>query len=280
MMDWIYSFIFIFGVYLIAVTLIQQQKVMRQKKIIEHTTDETGKKMMAKIDYRALIIHNDRWLRFLDNLDKKLEIKLRICFCMGLLMLALKLVGIFPVSMRALAMLLLLVFVLIIIVPGLLLKPAITTRIKRMLDALPYFIDLIAVCVQSGMTVESALKYIGERFDDMDCNLASLIKLVVKKAEVSGLEDSLAELYRSMDMTEMRMFCATLQQSVHYGTSLYENLMELSKDIRELQLLITEEKIGKLSAKMSVPLILFIMFPITVLIAAPGILRIMKHAML
>lgn len=44
MMDWIYSFIFIFGVYLIAVTLIQQQKVMRQKKIIEHTTDETGKK--------------------------------------------------------------------------------------------------------------------------------------------------------------------------------------------------------------------------------------------
>ncbi|EMF04248.1 type II secretion system F family protein [Serratia marcescens] len=279
MMDWAYGFIFIFGVYLSAVTLIKQ-KVMRQQKIIEHATDKSGKKMITKIDYRALIIHNDRWLTFLDNLDKKLEIKIRICLGIGLLMLTLKFVGVLPVSMRALAMLLLLIFVLVIIVPGLLLKAAITTRIKRMLDALPYFIDLTAVCVQSGMTVESALKYIGKRFDDMDCNLANLLKLVVKKAEVSGLEDSLAELYRSMDMTEMRMFCTTLQQSVHYGTSLYENLMELSKDIRELQLLITEEKIGKLSAKMSVPLILLIMFPITVLIAAPGILRVMKHAML
>ena len=121
------------------------------------------------------------------------------------------------------------------------------------------------------------MKYIGERFGHLDANLSNLILLVVKKAEVSGLEESLNELYRSIDLTEMRMFTATLQQSVHYGTSLYENLMELSKDIRELQLLVTEEKIGSLSAKMSVPLILFIMFPITILIAAPGILRILKN---
>ncbi|MDN6450023.1 MAG: type II secretion system F family protein, partial [Enterobacterales bacterium] len=140
------------------------------------------------------------------------------------------------------------------------------------------FVDLIAVCVQAGMTVESSVKFIAERSDDLDKNLADLMSHLVRRAEVSGLEEGLMDLYRSMDMTEMRMFCATLQQSVHYGTSLYENLMELSKDIRDMQLLSSEEKIGKLSAKMSVPLILFIMFPITILIAAPGILRIMQNA--
>ncbi|MDN6633850.1 MAG: type II secretion system F family protein, partial [Enterobacterales bacterium] len=177
-----------------------------------------------------------------------------------------------------LAMIMLFVFMIVLVLPAMMLKPAINTRIKLMMDALPYFVDLIAVCVQAGMTVESSVKFIAERSDDLDKNLADLMSHLVRRAEVSGLEEGLMDLYRSMDMTEMRMFCATLQQSVHYGTSLYENLMELSKDIRDMQLLSSEEKIGKLSAKMSVPLILFIMFPITILIAAPGILRIMQNA--
>ncbi|HDR1493492.1 TPA: type II secretion system F family protein, partial [Pasteurella multocida] len=48
-------------------------------------------------------------------------------------------------------------------------------------------------------------------------------------------------------------------------------------DIREIQLLIIEEKLGTLSAKMSIPLILFIMFPIIILILAPGIMRVFPN---
>jgi tight adherence protein C len=39
-----------------------------------------------------------------------------------------------------------------------------------------------------------------------------------------------------------------------------------------------EERIGKLAAKMSVPLIVFIMIPIVILIAAPGVMRLMLNA--
>lgn len=48
-------------------------------------------------------------------------------------------------------------------------------------------------------------------------------------------------------------------------------------EMRELQLLKTEEMIGKISAKMSVPLILFFMFPIVIIIAAPGMMRFMAR---
>jgi len=276
-MIFLYWLMLLFGFILSVILLVRQRRVFRQKKIIERAQNDVDKKILAKIDYKELIVKNGRWLTMLDNLDKQIIQKLRMCGAVGLFMLLMNFTGILSISTRSLAMIMLLVLVLIIILPGLLLKPAINTRIKLMMDSLPYFIDLIAVCIQSGMTVETALKYIGERFGHLDANLSNLILLVVKKAEVSGLEESLNELYRSIDLTEMRMFTATLQQSVHYGTSLYENLMELSKDIRELQLLVTEEKIGSLSAKMSVPLILFIMFPITILIAAPGILRILKN---
>jgi len=277
-MTMLYLTMLLLGILLVLMAIRQQQHWKKQRDIIEPKKEGKQQNQFSTIDYRALIISNSSWLTFLNELEKSLPLKARICGAIGGVLLVLTVIGVLSISMKALAMIMLFVFMIVLVLPAMMLNPAINTRIKLMMDALPYFVDLIAVCVQAGMTVESSVKFIAERSDDLDKNLADLMSHLVRRAEVSGLEEGLMDLYRSMDMTEMRMFCATLQQSVHYGTSLYENLMELSKDIRDMQLLSSEEKIGKLSAKMSVPLILFIMFPITILIAAPGILRIMQNA--
>ena len=277
-MTMLYLTMLLLGILLVLMAIRQQQHWKKQRDIIEPKKEGKQQNQFSTIDYCALIINNSPWLTFLNELEKSLPLKARICGAIGGVLLVLMVIGVLSISMKALAMIMLFVFMIVLVLPAMMLNPAINTRIKLMMDALPYFVDLIAVCVQAGMTVESSVKFIAERSDDLDKNLADLMSHLVRRAEVSGLEEGLMDLYRSMDMTEMRMFCATLQQSVHYGTSLYENLMELSKDIRDMQLLSSEEKIGKLSAKMSVPLILFIMFPITILIAAPGILRIMQNA--
>ncbi|WP_231877687.1 type II secretion system F family protein [Erwinia sp. ErVv1] len=214
----------------------------------------------------------------LQRLDQSPASKLKILASIGAVVLLINMLGITSFTMKDIAMQMVLLLVVIIVTPALLQKPALSTRRKLMTDALPYLIDLLAVCVQAGMTVEHAIKFIARHSDNIDPNLTSLMQQLTKHAEVSGLEEALMDLYRSVDLTEMRMFCSSLQQSVHYGTSLYDNLIELSRDMREMQLLRSEEQIGKLSARMSVPLILFIMFPIIVLIAAPGILRIFKNA--
>lgn len=274
-----YAMVLLPGIFMFLLALFKFQVWGKRRKVIEAEDSGNKKGENPLLDYRAIIISNNALMRSLQRIDDNLSIKLRLWGGCGGLLLAAKLLGLFPVGAKGLAMIMLLVMVLVIVAPAMLIRPMVKTKVKLMLDALPYFVDLIAVCIQAGMTVESAIKFIAERSDDLDENLASLMRYLVKRAGVSGLEEALLELYRAMDMTEMRMFCSALQQSVHYGTSLYENLMELSKDIRDLQLLESEEKIGSLSAKMSVPLILFIMFPITVLIAAPGILRIMKNAM-
>jgi Flp pilus assembly protein TadB len=95
---------------------------------------------------------------------------------------------------------------------------------------------------------------------------------------VVGLEQALEELYQRVPSNEMRSFVMTLNQSLQYGTSIYGVLTTLSADIREVQLLQVEEKIGQLAAKMSIPLIVFIMVPIVILIAAPGIMRMLANA--
>ena len=274
----VYVVSLLLGTLLLYLALRQQWQLKQRRKAIVANNEVQRQKTQTVEDYHALIIANSQWLSFLQRLDNSLSLKLRICGASGILLLLVKVAGIGDISVNGLACSLLLMMVIVIILPGLLTKLSMSGKIKNIMDALPYFIDLIAVCVQAGLTVENAVKFVAERSDELDKNLASQMRYLLKRAEVSGLEEALLELYREMDSTEMRMFCSTLQQSVHFGTSLYNSLMELSKDIRELQLLEAEERIGKLSAKMSVPLIIFIMFPITVLIAAPGILRVMKNA--
>ncbi|OON42171.1 secretion system protein [Izhakiella australiensis] len=278
-MEYFFWVVFLSGMGMCIILLRNNQRWSKKRKIIETAEEEYAKNTSGILNYKTIIIENSSLLRFLNHIENSLTMKLRIGLGSGALLLACKLLGLYSIGMKGLAMCVLMILVAVIVLPAMVMKPIIITKTKQLLDALPYFIDLIGVCIQSGMTVESAIKFIAQHADELDRNLATLMHYLIKRAEVSGLEEGLLDLYHAMDMTEMRMFCSTLQQSVHYGTSLYENLMELSKDIRELQLLDSEEKIGNLSAKMSVPLILFIMFPLTILIAAPGILRILKHAL-
>lgn len=278
-MELFFWFILLFGGGMSVVLALSHQHWSKKRKVIE-SNEVLDLNYSANIfNYRGIIIENSALLHLLNFIEVSFNIKLRICAVCGGLLLFGKLIGLLTIGMKAFAISMLIIMVAVIVLPALVMKPIVTTKIKALLDALPYFIDLVAVCIQSGMTVESAIKFLALRAEDLDKNLATLMVSLIKQAEVSGLEESLLDLYRAVDLAELRMFCSTLQQSVHYGTSLYENLLELSKDIRELQLLDSEEKIGKLSAKMSVPLILFVMFPITVLIAAPGILRVLKNAL-
>ncbi|MCG9581433.1 type II secretion system F family protein [Vibrio tubiashii] len=168
------------------------------------------------------------------------------------------------------------VLISVIVVPDMVLaskKKTVECNVGR---ELPYLIDLMAVCVQTGMTLESALAYLADELQGFDKHLAYHIKRTAERARLTGLESALTELAVRINTQEVRSFTFTLLQSLQHGSSIYQVLITLSKDIREVQMLETEEKIGSLSAKMSVPLIIFIMMPIVILIIAPGVMRLMQ----
>lgn len=280
-MGYFFIIMLFIGLILTIFVLARQISVSRERKllgIISPAEESARNERPKQLDYRNLIINNSKFLLMLKSLDENFSLKIRVTGIIVIILFASNMIGILSLAINDLAVVIFFIMIFIILTPALLLRPLITTCEKKMMVALPYFIDLTAVGVQAGMTIENSIKFTAEHSTRLDSNLAEIMLFVIRLSEVSGLEEALTELYDSLNTTEMRMFCTALQQSAHYGTSLYENLTELSKNIRELQLLTIEEKIGKLSAKMSVPLILFIMFPITILIAAPGILRIMKNA--
>ncbi|WP_252019485.1 type II secretion system F family protein [Vibrio sp. SCSIO 43136] len=166
--------------------------------------------------------------------------------------------------------------VLVIILPDMYLRQRSVALQHKISNKLPYLLDLMGVCVQTGMTIESSMGYLGKEMANFDKDLAYMLKKTNDRARLVGLEIALQELYERVPTPEVRSFVMTLNQSLQYGSSIYGVLTTLATDIREVQMLGLEEKIGKLAAKMSVPLILFIMLPIVILITAPGIMRMLS----
>ncbi|MCF7494907.1 type II secretion system F family protein [Vibrio sp. L5-1] len=161
----------------------------------------------------------------------------------------------------------------VIVVPDTMLQMRRKMLISRTSAQLPYLLDMMSVCVQTGMTIEAALVYLGKELAEFDSDLCYQIKRTSDSAKIHGLEKALNDLSERIPTPPVRSFVLTIIQNLQYGTSVAQVLSDLAEDMRKVQILTVEEKVGKLSAKMSVPLILFIMFPIVILILAPSIMQ-------
>lgn len=165
----------------------------------------------------------------------------------------------------------------VVVLPDLYLEMRRRALAHKITGQLPYLLDIMGVCVQTGMTIEASIFYLTTEMAAFDKDIAFVLKRLRDRAQTKGLEKALLELNDRVPAPEMHSFVMTLTQSMQHGTSIYEALSTLARDIREIQLLSLEEKAGKLSSKMSVPLILFIMMPIVILITAPGIMRMLER---
>jgi len=247
--------------------------IMPENTVVEQTPKGKHKQ---QVELELLLINNNPFLKFIATIDKNLKAKLlAIFFCCAVYWLFN--IG-SPISELSLPMIL--IFASVILVPSILTNTILNGKIKKIMTDMPGFIDLVAVNVQTGITIDASLKQVASDFRKLNPDLTHVILRIIRKAELTGLSSALQDLAVSLPTTEIRMFCTVLQQSINFGSSMYPQLIQLSADIRELQLLTMEEKLGTLSAKMSVPLILFIMFPIIILILAPGVMRVFPNGVL
>jgi tight adherence protein C len=210
-------------------------------------------------------------------LDKNIMAKVLAVMVVTIILYGINTLGIFEVSQDVMLISILVVMIIVIILPNKIKQGMIERRIKRISNDIPFIIDMMAVCVQSGMTIESTLRYLADNTAHINPDIANLLDRAMLKSEVSGIGAALDLLYTEVPSTEVRMFCSTLQQSIKYGSSIYQVLLDLSKEIREMQLLAAEEKIASLPAKMAIPMIVFIMLPILAMVAGPGVIRMIQN---
>ncbi|GAL21085.1 type II/IV secretion system protein TadC [Vibrio maritimus] len=164
--------------------------------------------------------------------------------------------------------------VLAMILPDFVLEARKRYMVRKISRNLPYLLDMMSVCVQTGMTIEASFAYLHKELAAFDKDLCYQVKKTSDSSKIHGIEKALNDLNARLPAPEVQSFVLTIIQNLHYGTSVANILSDLAEDMRRIQLLRVEEKVGKLAAKMSVPLILLIMFPIVILILAPGVMQV------
>ncbi|EXI61744.1 TadC [Mannheimia granulomatis] len=272
--------IILLGVFIFIMAFSYKKKIDYHEEILagnrpkENNEEERPKgKTKQQIELELLLVNHSPLLKLLGLIDKNIKIKLfAILFLTFINYLINKDQTTFILGCAF-------IIVLTILIPSIVINTILKSKIKRIMNDIPGFIDLVAVNVQTGIGVESAFKQVAIDFEHLNADLTYVILRIIRKAELTNFSTALQDLAISLPTKEIRMFCTVIQQSLNFGSSLYEHLTQLSADIREMQLLVMEEKLGTLSAKMSIPLILFIMFPIIILIVAPGAMRVLPNVL-
>ena len=147
-------------------------------------------------------------------------------------------------------------------------------RKKTLQRSFPDALDLLLVCVESGLALDGALnrvcRELGKAYPEITEELNRT------RLELTLLNDraqALNNLAERTDMISFRALTTTLLQSERFGTSLTDTLRVLSEDYRNTRLMIAEEKAGRLPVLMTVPLITLMMPALFLIILGPTIIR-------
>jgi len=160
--------------------------------------------------------------------------------------------------------------------PYLILKNQITKRQKSIRRAFPDTLDLLLICVESGMSIEAAFVKVSQEIGTQSIALAEEFALTT--AELSYLQDrrqAYENLAKRTDMEGVKSVCIALQQAERYGTPLANALRVMAQENRDMRMLEAEKKAAGLPPKLTVPMILFFLPVLFVVILGPAVIKVM-----
>ena len=160
--------------------------------------------------------------------------------------------------------------------PLLLLKNKIQRRQLSIKRAFPDTLDLLLICVESGMSIEAAFRKVSEEVGTQSVPLAE--ELMLTTAELSYLPDrrqAYENLAKRTDLDGVKSVCMALQQSERYGTPLATMLRVMAQENRDMRLAEAEKKAAGLPPKLTVPMILFFLPVLFIVILGPAAIKAM-----
>lgn len=155
--------------------------------------------------------------------------------------------------------------------PALFIKNCISKRQTSIKRAFPDALDLLLICVESGISIEAAFRKVSQEIGTQSIPLAE--ELTLTTAELSYLQDrrmAYENLAQRTDLEGVKSVCMALQQSERYGTPLGQTLRVMAQENRDIRMQEAEKKAAGLPPKLTVPMILFFLPVLFVVILGPA----------
>ncbi len=158
--------------------------------------------------------------------------------------------------------------------PNLYLSNRASKRRESVMGAFPDALDLLLICVESGMSIEAAIQKVAAEVGSASIELAEELTLLT--AELSYLPErrmAYEGLAKRTNHPGVKAVTTAMIQAERYGTPLGTALRVMAKENREMRIAQAEKKAAQLPAKLTVPMILFFLPVLFVVILGPSIMR-------
>lgn len=147
----------------------------------------------------------------------------------------------------------------------------------EIISSIPDALDLLVACVEAGLTLEKSIERVGKELASVAPALSQELLTTYAELLVTGnRKKALTNLATRVQISELENMSYTLAQSDRYGTPIGKPLRNIASESRANRLLDMEEQIGKLPAKMSLPLVGFVLFPLVILMVAPPVIMTLR----
>jgi tight adherence protein C len=160
--------------------------------------------------------------------------------------------------------------------PDLFISNLTSRRQQSIMRAFPDALDLMLICVESGMSIESAFGKVAAEIGTQSVELAEELGLTT--AELSYLPDrtvAFDNLAKRCGHSGVKSVAIALNQAEKYGTPMGQALRITAQENREMRMQLAEQKAASLPAKLTVPMIIFFLPCLFVVILGPAALRAM-----
>lgn len=152
-----------------------------------------------------------------------------------------------------------------------------TSRQTRLRNSFPDMLDLLVVCVESGMGLDAALHRVADSIDMAHPELGEELALVNSEIRMGVTRSkALQQMVNRTGLKEIRGLVAVLDQSVRFGTKLADSLRAYSEDFRDRRVQDAEEKAAKIGAKLLFPMLVCIWPAFFVVAVGPAVLKVME----
>ena len=158
--------------------------------------------------------------------------------------------------------------------PSIFISNLIQKRQQSIKMAFPDALDMLLICVQSGMSVEAAFGKVSKEVGAQSLELAEELSLTT--AELSYLQDrrqAFDNLGKRTGIPGVRAVTTALIQAERYGTPVGQALRVMAKENRDIRQAEAEKRAAALPPKLTVPMIVFFLPVLFVVILGPAAIR-------
>lgn len=159
--------------------------------------------------------------------------------------------------------------------PNIYISNRISKRQHSIRRAWPDALDLMLICVESGMSMEAAMRRVADEMASQSPALAE--EMVLTTAELSFLQDRRTAYENLGNRTQLEIVksvCQALIQAERYGTPIGQALRVLAQEGRDERMNAAEKKAAALPPKLTVPMILFFLPVLVAVILGPAGIRV------